>query len=105
MKDQVVLVTGGGTGIGMAIAQRFIDLGAFVVISGRRESTLSGATDRLGKNSSYTVGDVSKIGVPKRLIHEVVEKHGSLDVLVNNAGIGSGGAPIDVADSEIESVF
>jgi NAD(P)-dependent dehydrogenase (short-subunit alcohol dehydrogenase family) len=89
----------------MAVAQRFIDLGAFVVITGRRESKLSVATDRLGKKSSYIVGDVSEAGVPKRLIQEVVEKQSRLDVLVNNAGIGSGGALIDVTDSEIESVF
>ena len=105
MQDNVVLVTGGGTGIGLAIAQRFIDLGAFVVITGRRESKLSVATEGLGKQSSYIVGDVSEAGVPERLIQEVVQKQGRLDVLVNNAGIGSGGALIDVADSEIESVF
>ena len=49
MDDKVVLVTGGGTGIGLAIAQRFVDLGAFVVITGRRESKLSVATEGLGK--------------------------------------------------------
>lgn len=105
MKDKVILVTGGGTGIGKAIAQRFIDLGAFVVITGRRESKLSDATEELGKNASYIVGDVSESGVPKKIIQEIIEQQGRLDVLVNNAGIGSGGALIDVTDSEIESVF
>jgi len=105
MKDKVVLVTGGGTGIGKAIAQRFIDLGAFIVITGRRESKLSSAIDELGKNASYIVGDVSEPGVPKNMIQETVEKYGRLDVVVNNAGIGSGGLLIDVTDSEIESVF
>ena len=105
MKDEVVLVTGGGTGIGKAIAQGFIDLGAFVVISGRRESKLSEATEGLGVNASYIVGDVSEPGIPKRMIRETVEKQGRLDVLVNNAGIGSGDLLIDVPDSEIESVF
>jgi len=105
MKDKVVLVTGGGTGIGKAIAQRFIDLGAFIVITGRRESKLSSAIEELGKNAAYIVGDLSEPGVPKSIIRETVEKYGRLDVVVNNAGIGSGGLLIDTTDSEIESVF
>lgn len=105
MKYRVVLVTGGGTGIGKAIAQRFIDLGAFVVITGRRESKLADATEELGENASYIVSDISETGVPKKIVREIVERKGRLDVLVNNAGIGSGGALIDVTDSEIESVF
>ena len=48
MKDKVVFVTGGGTRIGKAIAQGFVDLGTFVVITGRRESKLSEATKGLG---------------------------------------------------------
>lgn len=105
MKDKVILVTGGGTGIGKAIAKRFVDLGAFVVITGRRESILSEATDTLGAHASYIVGDVSESGVPKNIIKEIIEKHGRLDVLVNNAGVGSNGPIIDVLDEEIERVF
>ena len=66
MKDKVVLVTGGGTGIGLAIANRFIDLGAFVVITGRRESKLSDAVEKLGSRASYFVGDVTQSGAPRR---------------------------------------
>lgn len=105
MKDKVIIVTGGGTGIGLAIAQRFIDLGASVVITGRRESKLSSAVAKLGSKASFIISDVSEAGAPKRLIQEVIAKNESLDVLVNNAGVGSGGAFIDVTDSEIESVF
>lgn len=76
MKDKVILVTGGGTGIGKAIARRFTDLGAFVVITGRRESKLSDATEELGKNASYIVGDVSEFGVPKKIIQEIIEQLG-----------------------------
>ena len=76
MKDKVILVTGGGTGIGKAIARRFIDLGAFVVITGRRESKLSDATEEPGKNASCIVGDVSESGVPKKIIQEIIEQRG-----------------------------
>ena len=105
MKDKVVLVTGGGTGIGKAIAKRFIKLGASVVITGRRESKLSETAKELGANASYIVGDVSETGVPKKMIQETIEKYGRLDVLVNNAGISSTGPLVDVLDEEIETVF
>lgn len=105
MKDKVVLVTGGGTGIGLAIAHRFIDLGAFVVITGRRESKLSDAVEKLGSRASYFVRDVTQSGAPKRLVQEIIATKERLDVLVNNAGVGSGGPFIEVTDSEIESVF
>ena len=78
MKDKVILVTGGGTGIGKAIARRFTDLGAFVVITGRRESKLSDATEELGKNASYIVGDVSESGVFQR----------KLSRRLSNSGVG-----------------
>jgi NAD(P)-dependent dehydrogenase (short-subunit alcohol dehydrogenase family) len=105
VKDKVVLVTGGGTGIGKAIARRFIKLGASVVITGRRESKLSETAKELGENASYIVGDVSDTGVPKKMIQETIEKYGRLDVLVNNAGISSTGPLVDVLDVEIETVF
>lgn len=105
MKDKVVLVTGGGTGIGKAIAKRFIQLGASVVIAGRRESKLSETAKELGAKASYIAGDVSETGIPKKMIQETIEKHGRLDVLVNNAGISSTGPLVDVLDEDIEAVF
>ncbi len=102
MKDKVVLVTGGGTGIGKAIAKCFVDLGAFVVITGRREAKLTKTAEELGKNVSYIVGDVSKLGVAKSTIQELIEKHRRLDVLVNNAGVAKHGKIVDVSDEDIE---
>ena len=105
MKDKVILITGGGTGIGRAIAKRFVDMEANVVITGRREDKLKQATSELGEKASYIVGDVSESGTPKRIIDDVIKSHGKLDVLVNNAGTGSNGPLTETTDEEIRRVY
>ncbi len=77
--DQRVLVTGGGTGIGLAIAQRFIDEGASVTITGRREETLSAV------GLPYLVCDITVESDRARLVDALPD----VDVVVNNAGIFS----------------
>ena len=72
------LVTGGGSGIGAAIARRLADEGAEVTVMGRREEQLREVSD------SFVVGDVSRLADCKRAL----EHTGSLDLLVNNAGVG-----------------
>jgi len=102
MQNKVVLITGGGTGIGKAIAQRFINLNAFVVITGRRETQLAATAKELGANAFYIVGDLTKCGIAKNTIQEVVKKYGRLDVLVNNAGAAKHGLLVDVPDEDID---
>ncbi len=75
------LVTGGGTGIGAAIARRLAAEGAEVTVMGRRERELRAIAD------SYVVGDVSDLGDCER----AVQRAGPLDLLVNNAGVGGRG--------------
>jgi NAD(P)-dependent dehydrogenase (short-subunit alcohol dehydrogenase family) len=102
VRDKVVLVTGGGTGIGKAIAQRFVRLNAFVAITGRRESQLAETCKELGANASYIAGDLTKCGVAKNTIREVVKKYGHLDVLINNAAAAKHGLLVDVPDEDID---
>lgn len=80
-----ILVTGGGRGLGFAMAKRFIEEGASVLIAGRSESTLKKAADELG--CKYAVADVSDSGCWEKLIDECINSLGGLDTLVNNAGI------------------
>lgn len=85
MQDQVVIVTGGGTGIGRAAAVQFAEAGARVVIIGRR----SGPLDEVAARSSRiapAVADVGQRHEVEALVRSVVKQWGRLDVVVNNAG-------------------
>jgi len=91
LKGKVALVTGGTSGIGYSIAERFLQEGAKVVISGRTKKKCESMLRRLEKAGKgrvkYAFGDVSKAADAKRLIDETVKQFGRIDILVNSAGI------------------
>ena len=60
LDGKIALITGGGTGIGLDIAKRYVEEGAYVYITGRREKKLQEAVDLVGKNIVYIVADVTK---------------------------------------------
>ena len=98
LKGKVALVTGGGTGIGAAITQRFVAEGAKVCISGRRKELLEKTIASVPAGSVIACpGDTSKDDDAARMVAAAIEFGGKLDVLVNNAAI-SAAAP--VADME-----
>jgi citronellol/citronellal dehydrogenase len=82
----VTLVTGGGTGLGKAAAAELAACGARVVIAGRREEVLAGAAEEIGPAASFVAGDVREPADAERVVRACLERHGRLDVLVNNAG-------------------
>ena len=96
LEGKIALVTGGSSGIGLATAKRFLDEGAHVVITGRRESELKDAATLIKKNVTTVVGDVSRLEDLDRLYAVVKEKHGHIDILFANAGAGTI-APLAVA--------
>jgi len=87
LKGETALVTGGGSGIGLAIAAAMVEAGARVVITGRRETVLREAVCRLGTAASWYVHDVTDIGSSERLLGDIEEAVGEVTVLVNNAGV------------------
>ena len=94
MSDQfagkVVLITGGGGGIGKAAAQRFLEEGANVVLSGTRASVLEAAQQELdpsGERVAIRAGEVTTRDQAHDLVRWAVERYGSVDVLVNSTGI------------------
>lgn len=104
-ENKVALVTGGGTGIGKAIAAAFVGNGAKVVITGRRQAVLEEAVKDLGRRVHYVAADVCENGEPARIVEETIGKFGRLDVLVNNAGTGTMGPLTETSDDEIESTY
>jgi NAD(P)-dependent dehydrogenase (short-subunit alcohol dehydrogenase family) len=90
LKDKIVLITGGGSGIGADAAQAFHAAGAKVVLNGRREDVLYQTTEKIdptGNNVAYVVGDIGQLETSHRMVALAVERFGGVDVLLNNAGI------------------
>lgn len=84
---RVYVITGGGSGLGAAIAKRLIAGGAKVVITGRNKEKLKIEAGKLGKNADYVVCDVCQTKELGSLIESVSKKYGRIDGLVNNAGV------------------
>jgi citronellol/citronellal dehydrogenase len=86
LAGQSALVTGGGTNLGRQAAAELLACGARVVIAGRREEVLEEAAASLGDGCSWVSGDIRDPADAARIVSCAVERHGGLDVLVNNAG-------------------
>lgn len=94
---KVALITGGGTGIGTAITERFVAEGAKICITGRRQAMLDKVAQALPSGSVTTCsGDVTKYDDVKRMVQTTLTFGGRLDVVVNNAGIDPGGTVTDL---------
>src|SRR3982074_2050353 len=88
LEGKVAVITGGNSGIGLATAQRFVSEGAYVYITGRRQSELGAAVKQIGKNVTGVQGDVSNLADLDRLYATVKQHHDRIDVLFANAGGG-----------------
>ena len=103
LKGKVGVVTGGGRGIGAAIAGKLAEIGAEVVITGRTKTPLEKTAERIraaGGKCELFVCDVSEIKPVVALADWVRQKHGRCDILVNNAGVGSFNSPLHQLPAE-----
>ena len=106
LEGKVAVITGGNSGMGLATAQQFVDEGAYVFITGRRQSELDAAVKQIGKNNvSGVQGDVSNLADLDRLYDTVKQQKGRIDVLFANAGIIEL-APIgSITESHFDKIF
>src|SRR5215213_1826063 len=89
LEGKIAVITGGNSGIGLATVQRFVSDGAYVFITGRRQSELDAAVKQIGKNNvSGVQGDVSNLADLDRLYATVKEQKDHIDILFANAGVG-----------------
>lgn len=105
LEGKLALVTGGGTGIGFGISQCLVNAGATLVITGRREEILKNAVGELGEKSSYEIHDVDELGAAGKFVRTIESNYGSIDVLVNNAGINDVKPPFEVTDADFDSIL
>ena len=99
LAGQAALITGGGTGLGLAAAHELVGCGANVVLAGRRADVLEAAADEIGDGATAAAGDIREPSDAIRLVDEVLERHGRLDLLVNNAG-GQYFAPAETIEAK-----
>lgn len=88
LEGKIAVVTGGNSGIGLATARRFVEEGAHVFITGRRQSELDKAVLEIGRNATGVKGDVANLADLDKLYATVREQKGVLDILFANAGVG-----------------
>jgi NAD(P)-dependent dehydrogenase (short-subunit alcohol dehydrogenase family) len=106
LEGKVAVITGGNSGIGLATAQQFVSDGAYVFITGRRQSELDSAATQIGKNNVTAVqGDVSNLADLDRLYAKVKEQKGQINILFANAGI-VGAAPLgQISEEHFDKMF
>jgi len=86
LKNKVAVITGGSSGIGLATARRFVAEGAYVFITGRRQSELDQASTQIGRNVTAVQGDVANLDDLDRLYRTVAAGKGVVDIVFTNAG-------------------
>ena len=105
LEGKIALVTGGNSGIGLATAKQFVNEGAYVFITGRREPELARAVKEIGRNVTGIQGDVANLVDLDRLFAQIKREKEKLDVVFANAGVLEV-APLDrITEEHYDSVF
>jgi len=105
LEGKIALITGGNSGIGLATAKRFVNEGAYVFITGRRQPELAAAAKDIGRNVIGVQGDVSNLGDLDRLFAQIKREKGKLDIVFANAG-GAQFAPFGkITEEHYDTLF
>jgi NAD(P)-dependent dehydrogenase (short-subunit alcohol dehydrogenase family) len=105
LEGKIALVTGGNSGIGLATAKRFVNEGAYVFITSRRERELAAAVKEIGRNLTGVQGDVSNLGDLDRLFAQIKREKGRLDIVFANAGVAKFSPLGKITEELYDSIF
>jgi NAD(P)-dependent dehydrogenase (short-subunit alcohol dehydrogenase family) len=105
LEGKIALITGGNSGIGLATAKRFVAEGAYVFITGRRNTELAAAVKDIGKNVTGVQGDVSNLADLDRLCAQIKTEKGKLQVVFANAGIAKYAPFGTITEDHYDSIF
>jgi len=105
LEGKIALITGGNSGIGLATAKQFVNEGAYVFITGRRDPELAAAVKEIGRNVTGVRGDVSHLGDLDRLFAQIKREKGTLDVVFANAGIAQYAPFGAITEEHYDSIF
>jgi NAD(P)-dependent dehydrogenase (short-subunit alcohol dehydrogenase family) len=105
LEGKIALITGGNSGIGLATAKQFVNEGAYVFITGRRDPELAVAVKEIGRNVTGVQGDVSNLGDLDRLFAQIKREKGKLDIVFANAGIAKYTPLGKITEELYDSIF
>src|SRR6202161_2582213 len=105
LQGKVAVITGGTTEIGLATAKLFVEEGAYVFITGRRQKELDEAVKAIGSNVTGVPGDVSKLADLDRLYKSVEAEGRRIDIVFANAGLGEFAALGSITEEHFDKVF
>jgi len=105
LEGKVALITGGNSGIGLATAKQFVNEGAYVFITGRREAELAAAKKQIGKNVTAIQGDVSNLDDLDRLFVQIKKEKGKIDIVFANAGVARYAPLGTITEDFFDSIF
>ena len=105
LKDKTEIITGGGSGIGLATARAFCKEGAKVILFGRRKEKLISAADELGDSVLIVQGDMTHNDDLDQLINKTLNNFKGIDILVNSAGLYNGAPLHEISDSQWDGIM
>jgi NAD(P)-dependent dehydrogenase (short-subunit alcohol dehydrogenase family) len=105
LKGELALITGGGSGLGLGIAESFVQAGARVVLVGRRVTVLRAAVKTLGPAAAFATHDITQVAAAERFVRRLTSRFGPFTILVNNAGIHLKKTAVQTTPAEFDEVL
>jgi NAD(P)-dependent dehydrogenase (short-subunit alcohol dehydrogenase family) len=105
LEGKVAVITGGSSGIGLATAQRFVQEGAYIFITGRRQAELDKAVALIGRNVTAVQGDITKLEDLDGIAAAVKAERGVVDIIVSNAGLTEQASIDSLTEEHFDKTF